>query len=196
MGASILLKWTELAASGWADALSGKAPLDTQFSAAASRSSLLTMTAVVLDKTPDLVPFQNGRMYPQLVQNMIPRIIWPNKPTANAANRFFQVSYGLTEEDGLEDVSMACGFEAEGYMNFGWLGVVGVGLCVGIAFKAYECTCFSLDRSLAATALGLALLPGFLSIESQLVTYLGGLLQVVVAVVVVFGIRTSSLNRE
>lgn len=184
--AGLLLRWVELAASGWADALSGKTPLDSQFSGAASRSSLLTMTGVVLEKTPDVVPFQNGSMYPLLLQNIIPRIMWPSKPTMNEANRFFQVKYGLTEEEDLSSVSMACGFEAEGYMNFGWFGVIAVGLFVGIAFKFYECTFFARNCSLAATALGLSLLPGFLSIESQLVGYLGGILQVVAAAAIIF----------
>src|SRR5215472_11974936 len=120
-------------------------------------------------------------MYPLLLQNLIPRILWPNKPTMNEANRFFQVRYGLTEENDLSDVSIACGFEAEGYMNFGWFGVIAVGLFVGIVFKYYEFTFFSLNCSLAATALGLSLLQGFLSLESQLVAYLGGVLQIVAA---------------
>jgi hypothetical protein len=185
-GMGILLRWIDLAASGWTDALSGKTPLNSQFGAVASRSSLLTLTGVVLEKTPDLVPFQNGSMYPLLLQNMIPRILWSNKPTANEANRFFQVKYGLTDEQDLSDVSIACGFEAEGYMNFGWFGVIAAGLFVGIALKYYECTFFSRNCSFAATALGLSLLPGFLSIESQLVGYLGGILQVVAAATIIF----------
>jgi len=144
------------------------------------------MTGVVLEKTPDLVPFQNGSMYPLLLQNMIPRIMWPSKPTMNEANRFFQVKYGLTEEEDLSNVSIACGFEAEGYMNFGWFGVIAAGLFVGIVLKCYECTFFSRHCNLAATALGLSLLPGFLSIESQSVAYLGGILQIVAAAAIIF----------
>lgn len=182
----IVRRWFDLAIFGWTDALSGKTPLDLQFGAAASRSSLLTMSGVVLEKTPDVIPFQNGTMYPLLLQNIVPRVFWPNKPTMNEANRFFQVEYGLTKEDDLSGVSIACGFEAEGYMNFGWFGVIAVGLFVGIVFKYYECTFFSPDCNLTLTAIGLSLLPGFLGIESQLVAYLGGILQIVAAATLIF----------
>ena len=83
-------------------------------------------------------------------------------------------------------VSIACGFEAEGYMNFGWVGVLAVGLLVGFALGIYEIAFFSVGSSLTAVAVGLALLPGFLTIESQLVQYLGGILQLAFAAAIVF----------
>jgi hypothetical protein len=173
--------------SGWADVFAGRASLESQVAPTASRSSLLTFTALVLDKTPEAVPYQHGALYPLLIENLIPRILWPGKPTANQSNQFFQVEYGVTAKEDLPNVSMACGFEAEGYMNFGWLGTIIVGLLVGIAFAYYECAFFSTNSSLAATAVGLVLLvPGFLTIEWQLVTYLGNIVQILFATGVVF----------
>jgi len=124
--------------------------------------------------------------YPLLLQALIPRIFWPDKPSVNLANQFFQVEYGLTTPEHLSGVSIACGFEAEGYMNFGWLGVVGVGLLVGAAIGYYEMTFFSAGSALASTAVGLSILPGFLAIDSQLVQYLGGIVQIVFAAMIVF----------
>jgi hypothetical protein len=184
--AGIMLTWVETAASGWADVLAGRVPLESQLSATTSRTSLLTMTGLILEKTPNFVPFQNGVGYTQLLQNLVPRLLWPDKPTVSTANQFFQVEYGLTAPEDLASVSMACGFEAEGYMNFGWLGTIVVGLLIGVVFRYYENTLFSLDSSVSATAVGLALLLGFLSLESQLVQYLGGVVQVFVAACVVF----------
>jgi hypothetical protein len=83
-------------------------------------------------------------------------------------------------------VSIACGFEAEGYMNFGWVGVLAVALVVGFILGIYETAFFSAGSSLTAIAVGLALLPGFLTIESQLVQYLGGILQLAFAAAIVF----------
>jgi hypothetical protein len=181
-----VVRWVEVSISGWADVLEGRAPLDEQLSATSLRSSLLTMTGLILEKTPETVPYQLGTSYPLLIKNLIPRVLWPEKPSVNLANEFFQVEYGLTERGNLMSVSIACGFEAEGYMNFGWVGVLAVGLVVGFALGIYELAFFSVGSSLTAIAVGLALLPGFLTIESQLVQYLGGILQFAFAAAIVF----------
>jgi hypothetical protein len=181
-----VVRWFDVSVSEWEDVFAGDAPLDKQLSIASSRSSLLTMTGVILEKTPEIVPYQFGTSYPLLIKNLIPRVLWPEKPSANVANRFFQVEYGLTEKNNLDSVSMACGFEAEGYMNFGWVGILAVGLTVGSVLGIYELAFFSVRSSLTTIAVGLAMLPGFLTIESQLVQYLGGILQLVFAAAIVF----------
>ena len=181
-----VVRWFDVSVSEWEDVFAGNAPLDKLLSTTSSRSSLLTMTGVILEKTPEVVPYQLGTSYPLLIKNLIPRVLWPEKPSANVANRFFQVEYGLTEKSNLDSVSMACGFEAEGYMNFGWVGILGVGLVVGSVLGIYELAFFSVRSSLTTIAVGLAMLPGFLTIESQLVQYLGGILQLVFATAIVF----------
>jgi hypothetical protein len=182
----VVVRWFDISISGWADVFAGRAPLDEQLSATSSRSSLLTMTGVILEQTPETVPYQLGAYYPLLIKNLIPRVLWPAKPSVNLANQFFQVEYGLTERQNLASVSIACGFEAEGYMNFGWAGIVPVGLLVGFFLGIYEVAFFSAGSSMTAIAVGLAMLPGFLAIESQLVQYLGGILQLAFAAAIVF----------
>lgn len=181
-----VVRWVDVSISGWEDVFAGRAPLDEQLSATSSRSSLLTMTGLILEKTPNSVPYQLGTSYPLLIKNLIPRVLWPDKPSVNFANRFFQVEYGLTDARDLASVSIACGFEAEGYMNFGWMGIVGVGLLVGGILAIYELAFFSAASSVSAIAVGLALLPTFLTIESQLVQYLGGVLQLAFTAGIVF----------
>ena len=181
-----VVRWFGISISEWEDVLAGNSPLDKQLTATSSRSSLLTMTGLILEKTPEIVPYQLGASYPLLMKNLVPRVLWPEKPSANLANQFFQVEYGVTERINLKAVSIACGFEAEGYMNFGWLGVLATGLIVGFVLGVYELAFFSVESSLTAIAVGLAMLPGFLSIESQLVEYLGGILQLVFAAAIVF----------
>ena len=181
-----VVRWVDVSISGWADVFAGRAPLDEQLSVTSSRSSLLTMTGVILEQTPETVPYQLGAYYPLLIKNLIPRVFWPGKPSVNLANQFFQVEYGLTEKQNLNTVSIACGFEAEGYMNFGWAGIIPVGLLVGFVLGIYEIAFFPVGSSMTAIAVGLAMLPGFLTIESQLVQYLGGILQLAFAAAIVF----------
>ena len=66
------------------------------------------------------------------------------------------------------------------------MGVLAVGLLVGFALGIYEMIFFSAVSSVTTIAVGLALLPGFLTIESQLVQYLGGILQLTFAACIVF----------
>ncbi len=132
------MKWVDAAASSWEEVFSGQVSLESQLGQSASRASLLTMTGLVLSKTPDLVPYQHGAGYSRLLINLIPRFLWPDKPTVNVNNQFFQVAYGLTDTRDLSHVSIACGFEAEGYMNYGWPGVVAESLFVGFVLGCCE----------------------------------------------------------
>jgi len=181
-----LLRWGDLSVSSWADVFSGRGTLANQLNVTASRVSLLTMTGLIVEKTPERVPYQYGSQYPLLVTNLVPRVLWPDKPSVSVANQFFQVEYGLTRRDNLKSVSIACGFEAEGYMNFGWMGIVAVGVLVGFALGIYELVFFCGSANLTGVAIGLSMLPTFLTIESQLVQYLGGILQIIFAAAIVF----------
>jgi hypothetical protein len=143
------------------------------------RVSLLQQTAHVLDLTPDVVPFQRGRLYSYMLVTFIPRAIWPDKPSVNEANQFYQVAYGLTEADRLDTVSIAVGTVAESYINFGWWGPFLIMIPVGIFFDYFEYAFLARDAGLVLNAIGIAVLPAFLSVESQLAQYLAGILQTI-----------------
>lgn len=180
--------WLDSSASRWHSAFRNEENESVQNLASESlrRASLLTQVAHVVDLTPSEVPFQEGATYQYLAVTFIPRFLWPDKPSVNEANRFYQVAYGMTSERGLESTSIAVGYMAEGFINFGWAGVVGVMFCVGLALGLYERT-FGLTRSSSLfMAIGLALVPGFLSIESQLGQYFGGVIQQTALATLVF----------
>ena len=69
---------------------------------ALGRMSLLQQTANVIDLTPGVVPFQYFRLYSYLGVTYIPRFMWAEKPSVNDANRWYQVSYGLTPPSQLQ----------------------------------------------------------------------------------------------
>jgi hypothetical protein len=150
-----------------------------------SRIALLNQTANVVDMTPSVVPYQYGALYSYLGVTLIPRFLWPNKPSVNEANQFYQVAYGLTAEDDLGQVSIAAGTLTEGYMNFSWPGALGIMFLLGIFFDFYQTTFLSIKSGPLLQAVGVVLLPTFLSIESQLAQYLGGIIQEVVVILIV-----------
>jgi hypothetical protein len=97
--------------------------------------------AHLIEQTPSVIPYQYGNTYSFLFVSMIPRFLWANKPMADKANWFYQVSYGRTHERDLGRVSMYPGQIAEAYMNFGVFGVIIfcgiIGYLVGVFVKYF-----------------------------------------------------------
>jgi hypothetical protein len=150
-----------------------------------SRVALLNQTANVIDMTPSVVPYQYGALYSYLGVTLVPRFLWPNKPSVNDANQFYQVAYGLTAEDDLAQTSIAAGTLTEGYISFSWPGAMGIMFLLGIFFDFYQTAFLSTKSGPLLQAVGVVLLPQFLSIESQMAQYLGGIVQEVVIILVV-----------
>jgi hypothetical protein len=85
---------------------------------------LIHQFALVRSLTPSEIPYQNGATYTYFLVTLIPRAIWPEKPEAGSANKFFAVNYGLTTEEGAERSTFGVSLLAEGYINLGWAGVI------------------------------------------------------------------------
>jgi hypothetical protein len=182
-----LTVWVGDSASAWSSALAGNGatPVDL-VRHTIMRASLLTQTANVIDKTPSQVAYQKGGTYTYLLAGLVPRLFWQDKPSANDANRFYQVSYGLTTASDLSTVSIAVGSLAEGYINFGWPGILVVMLLLGVLFDFVERSFLSETSGRFLGALGVVILLQFLIIESQLGIYLSGILERAGLAVIVF----------
>lgn len=183
--------WAQNSFDKWNEALSDSSgeSFRRALNPSVTRISLLNQTANVIELTPSVVPYQYGWLYSYMAITWIPRFVWPDKPSVSEANQYYQVAYGLSSEDDLSRVSISVGFLAEGYINFGWAGVIGIMFLVGIFFDFYEKTFLSKSSGALMTAMGVILLPQFLAVESQIAQYLGGILQqVVVTLVVMFPI--------
>jgi hypothetical protein len=150
-----------------------------------SRTSLLSQAANVMEQTPAFVPYQYGRLYSYLPVALIPRLFWPDKPSMNDANRLYQVVYGLTPERDLNHISIAVGALTEGYISFGWAGSMLIMFLIGFLLDFWNEAFFRDSTSLAA-AIGVAMLPQLLIVESQMAQYVSGLLQHVLLTAVIF----------
>jgi hypothetical protein len=133
-----------------------------------SRLSLLQQTAHVMELTPSKVPYQYGRLYSYIAVTFVPRFLWPDKPSVNDANHWYQVSYGLTDPHQLSTVSIAVGTVAESYINFGWFGPVLIIFPLGIFLGSFERIFLHADSSLLFSCVGAVLIPQLLAIESQM----------------------------
>jgi len=149
------------------------------------RISLLQQTAHVLDMTPEVVPFQHGRLYSYMLVTLIPRAVWADKPSVNEANQFYQVAYGLTDAHQLDTVSIAVGSLAESFINFGWWGPFLIMVPMGIFFDYFQRAFLARDSGAVLNGIGIALVPTFLGVDSQLAQYLAGIVQSIVVVLLV-----------
>jgi O-antigen polysaccharide polymerase Wzy len=179
--------WVESSWNIWADAITDRTGQKGKLLADAtlSRLSLLQQTANVMEFTPGRVPYQHGRLYSYIGVTFIPRFLWPDKPSVNDANHWYQVSYELTFRGELSGVSIAVGTLAESYINFGWLGPVLIMFPLGIFLGSLQRIVLRADSGLLFSSVGAVLVPQLLSVESQMAEYVAGLAQQVFVVLLV-----------
>ncbi len=179
--------WVKSSWNIWADAITDQTGQKGKLLADAtlSRLSLLQQTANVMEFTPGRVPYQYGRLYSYIGVTFIPRFLWPDKPSVNDANRWYQVSYGLTLPRGLSNVSIAVGTLAESYINFGWLGPVLIMFPLGIFLGSMQRILLHADSGLLFSSVGAVLVPQLLTVEAQMAEYVAGLAQQVFVVLLV-----------
>ena len=138
------------------------------------RLSLLQQTANVMESTPERVPYQNGRLYSYMLVTFVPRLFWPDKPSVNDSNRWYQVAYRLTMRNDLKGVSIAVGYLTESYINFGWFGPPVVMFCLGMLLGLFDEVFLRPCSGLLLNSIGVALLPQLLGVEAQLAQYIAG----------------------
>jgi hypothetical protein len=180
--------WTETSINKWSEVLSNPNPdsIREALNPSVARVSLLSQAANIIELTPSVVPYQYGQLYSYMVITWIPRFLWPNKPSMNDANRFYQTAYGLSSEDELEGVSIGAGVLAEGFISFGWWGAIGIMFLLGIVLDIYRRFLLSRSSGVFMVAMGIVLLPTMLALELQMAAYLGGILQQVVFTMIIF----------
>lgn len=163
-----------------------------------SRLSLLTQAANVIEMTPTTVPYQNGKLYSYMFVTVIPRFLWPDKPSISEASEFYKTAYRLVPEDSPRQVSIAVGVLTEGYINFGWPGALMIMILMGLFFNYFQNTFHSETSGVLLESIGVVLIPSLLLVESQLAQYLGGILQQIILITLVFLpiIRLKKINTQ
>ncbi len=99
---------------------------------AKERFSLLLSTQRYIELTPSQIPYKKGESIGYLFYGWIPRFVWSNKPTAFVANRQYPVEYGIQHPNTLSTTSIGVGHVAEGYVNFGMIGMIPLFVFLGV----------------------------------------------------------------
>lgn len=178
--------WLTASLRAWSEALERPEKRGKLFDATVTRASLLEPTAMVVQMTPTQVPYQNGRLYKYLAVTLIPRAIWPDKPSFSESNQFYQVAYHITDRRDLGKVSMSVGTLAESYINFGWFGPPFVMFLLGLLLNLIRRYFLDSQQGEFLRSLGIALLPTLMIVESQAAQYLSGIIQAVALTILIF----------
>ena len=99
------------------------------------RTSLFQMVCLVAENTPKNYPFLDGDTYSDIIAQFVPRFLWPGKPTGLLSTYKLSIYYGLQSEEGTAQTTIAFGQVAEAYANFGFFGVIGLGVFIGVFYK-------------------------------------------------------------
>ncbi|HSI06973.1 MAG: hypothetical protein ACAH89_04755 [Rariglobus sp.] len=101
----------------------------------AERASLFQMLCMSASKVPEQQPYLGGESYVDIPAQVIPRLLWPDKPSSLMSNIRLAVYFNLIDPDTPFATSIAFGVLAEAYINFGVLGVLVLGVFTGLGFK-------------------------------------------------------------
>jgi hypothetical protein len=147
--------------------------------ASVSRTDLIHLFAHAIHMTPRFVPFQHGDTYSYLLLAWVPRALWANKPTAQAANQFFGVTYNLQTAESVAITSIGLPQLVEAFINFGDLGVVFIMMLMGIFYAVLDRMFNHSEAGGGATAIYSTLLMNFVNIETSTAAIFGALPQTV-----------------
>lgn len=101
------------------------------------RASLLYLLLHVEQVTPDYIPYLGGETYALLPQYLIPRFLNPDKIFSQAGLALLNIRYGLQTAEGIATTTLAWGIVTEAFANFGFLGVVGAALVLGLLTASF-----------------------------------------------------------
>ena len=170
--------WMERASEYWIDTIQGKRELVEATASAAGRGDFIHQVAHIHSLTPSVIPYQYGETYSYFAVSMIPRIVWPGKPTVGSANNFYALTYGITNEEGVERTTFGVSLLGEAFINFGWLGVIFIMMLQGIILSLLQHSFGESRSGPGGQAVFLAFFVFFLNgIGSSAEVLFGGILQ-------------------
>jgi len=157
-----------------------------------NRIGHIVLLAYVVDTTPSMVPYWGGETYGFLFASVIPRFVWPEKPTAGFGNEF-GLRYMLIHLRNV-DTTINVPWLVEFYMSFGVAGVIAGMALVGILFRFLIQKLSNPTSSPAEYVLGLSLVFELCNSESNLAVSWGGLFLTFVSLYVTLTLASMRLR--
>lgn len=99
------------------------------------RASLLQIVSLATELVPDRVAPLHGASYILIPPQVLPRFLWPDKPSPNESVKIMSVHLGILTEKEAETTSIAFGLITESYVNYGYGGISGLALLMGFILR-------------------------------------------------------------
>jgi hypothetical protein len=159
----------------WNGTRIGKYYDETAATQTGKRFALLHLLEILVEETPDRVPFQYGKTFEFLLYAMIPRVIFPEKPMAQEANVWFAKEYGLLDAEIAKRTMIGVSHLGEVYLNFGFFGIPPIFFLFGFVVRRIQRGFSRANLSTARKSVVVGMLPQFFTIESTLTGFISGL---------------------
>jgi hypothetical protein len=173
-------RWWKALKTTWT---SDRSDGETTTSGLASRLDELGINAVVLDKTPSVIPFDRGQTWGYLAVSLVPRFLYPDKPNFTGIyNDRFSITFGFQTAEETETSTGAFPLVSDGYWNLGWPGVVFVAIASGCLIGVFAGVFRA--RSWASTAIAASIFT-HMHATSSLALQVMGVLQNVAGLAIV-----------
>jgi hypothetical protein len=101
------------------------------------RTSLFQMICLVVNYTPDRLPYLGGETYGQIPGQFVPHFFWAEKPVAHISTYTLSIYYGLQRPEDTHKTTIAFGLLAEAYANFGFYGAGLLAAVFAFCLKKY-----------------------------------------------------------
>jgi hypothetical protein len=128
------VEWVEYGIEGLPAAVVGEKYSRKRHQTLVERGSLLQMLLLVQTKTPELKDHLRGATYSIIPGLLVPRFLDPNKLRAHEGTYRLSIYYGLQDSKATKRTTIAFGLVSEAYANFGYLGVSGLAVLLGMLY--------------------------------------------------------------
>lgn len=102
-----------------------------EVSSVKERGSLIHLMVLIQSKTPETIPYLEGKSYDFIPSLLMPRVLSPKKAWSHTGNMLLSVRYGILSEEGVWRTSVAFDPVMEAYANYGYPGVVVLAVVMG-----------------------------------------------------------------
>ena len=170
-------------AAGFTALSSGEAGKDIS-----QRASLLWILLHVQRVAPSSVPFLDGATYALLPQMLVPRFLDPEKIPSQAGMNLLNVHFGLLSDEETLLTAVGWGPLAEGYANFGYFGVIGAAIVLGLLGGALTAWSAGAPAVSLPALFAIAAMLQIANLEADLAYLFTSLLQSLIGVLIYFAI--------
>jgi hypothetical protein len=127
----IMAEWVQ---AGFQTLATGRTREDQDQAAAAERAAMVPVFLRVLSLTPEKVPFLQGETYRTIPSLLVPRVLNEKKGFAHIGNWILAYVYGYLQVEELSKTSIGFDLMIEAYANYGFPGILGLGVALGLFF--------------------------------------------------------------